>query len=497
MTLQPEVRDLRARCLAIAAYVLLGNACTGGPVGSGTGLLEPGARLVVSAPTATSDPLGVDYYAKLPTGAAQRQALCGRGNQDRFSRWYCAQPSPTIDSLKTVLTGLSLNNRPLFAVNAASNSVFGRSVSSINPRAIIFSASRVDYCAVGYSRGAGAVEVIGYDPVKQDLNFYLVRYGLACDANRSCSNADRYLESNESGWTTADVYDDTDLKNTALDCLQCHQPGGIGTPRVLRMQELVNPWPHWLRANRGSSVLLNQFLAAHLPGAVAGGRGVVTGIGASDQRYAGISIDAYETPEVSLGDPMAMQLQLIEGFGFDKAPSVVTYDGSKNNGDDPNYRGPPDETWLSAYEQALAGRIMAPPYFGIDPFDPDKVQAAIEGYASALAGNREQMPDVGALYRDGAQPFIGLVAPDAINGQAVSVKQVVTYKCGTCHNGLFPGISRNEFVADDFPDRLTAAQRARVLERINASDTSPLRMPPVLFGDLSGSQKAAIAGALQ
>ncbi|HET6347327.1 MAG TPA: hypothetical protein VFH51_20515 [Myxococcota bacterium] len=440
----------------------------------------------------------MDYYAKLPAGAPQRQALCGRGNQDRFARWYCAQPSPTIDSLRTVLTGLALNNRPLFAANAASNSVFGRSVSSINPRTIIFSASRVDYCAVGYSRGAGAVEVIGYDPVKKDLNFYLVRYGLACDANRSCSNADRYLESNESGWTTADVYDDTDLKNTALDCLQCHQPGGTGTPRILRMQELLNPWPHWLRANRGSSVLLNQFLAAHLPGAVAGGRGTtVTGSGASDQRYAGIPIDSYETPELSFGDPLAMQLQLIEGFGFNNAPNVVAYDGSKNNGDDPNYRGPPDATWLSAYEQALAGRIMAPPHFGIDPFDPDKVEAAIDGYARASAGRPEQMPDVGALYRDGVQPFIGLVAPDAVNGQPLSVKQIVTYKCGTCHNGLFPGISRNEFVAGDFPDRLTPAQRAKVIDRINAPDTSPLRMPPALFGDLSRSQKEAIAGALQ
>jgi hypothetical protein len=135
--------------LALVCSALLCNACMGGPVGSGATTGDAGEGLVVSAPITTSDPLAVDYYGKLPTGAAQRQALCSRGNQDRFFRWYCGASAPIINSLSSILTGMSLNNRPLFAVNAASNSLFSRSVSSINPRTIIFSASRVDACAVG------------------------------------------------------------------------------------------------------------------------------------------------------------------------------------------------------------------------------------------------------------------------------------------------------------------------------------------------------------
>ena len=50
----------------------------------------------------------------------------------------------------------------------------------------------------------------------------------------------------------------------AANCSQCHQPGGPGTPKILRMQELQFPWIHFLfNEPQGNTYLRSDFHAAH------------------------------------------------------------------------------------------------------------------------------------------------------------------------------------------------------------------------------------------
>src|SRR4029077_20277911 len=68
-------------------------------------------------------------------------------------------------------------------------------------------------------------------------------YGKSCDPD--CPNSELFTAKTESNWQSFTVYGDPDINDTPLDCLQCHQPGGTGTKRILRMQERQSPWTHW------------------------------------------------------------------------------------------------------------------------------------------------------------------------------------------------------------------------------------------------------------
>ena len=70
-----------------------------------------------------------------------------------------------------------------------------------------------------------------------------VKWGFqhACDATpEGCSNADVLTPAVESNFTGVySLYNEEDIKNTILDCQQCHQTGGPNSQKILRMQELV------------------------------------------------------------------------------------------------------------------------------------------------------------------------------------------------------------------------------------------------------------------
>ena len=61
----------------------------------------------------------------------------------------------------------------------------------------------------------------------------------ACQVT-GCTKADLLTSAAEANFTDWTIADDFELRNTVLDCRQCHQPGGPGTRSVLRMQELLS-----------------------------------------------------------------------------------------------------------------------------------------------------------------------------------------------------------------------------------------------------------------
>ncbi|HET6347328.1 MAG TPA: hypothetical protein VFH51_20520, partial [Myxococcota bacterium] len=160
---------------------------------------------------------------------------------------------------------------------------------------------------------------------------------------------------------------------------------------------------------------------------------------------------------------------------------------------------PPPAPWVAMYEAALRGDIMYPPHFAVDPFDPRRVLDATAGYRAVVAGASapSAMPDLAEVYSDTALSYIGIVTPDRIDGAALSARTLVAAKCGHCHNGKFPGISRNDFDFHDFPAQLSDSMKATLRQRLELPADDPLHMPPSLFSILSSQQIRTIEAVLE
>ena len=418
------------------------------------------------------EPKRLDYFEPLQKGEAQWASLCSRGNADRVTNFFCATPRPNITSLEQLLVGLGLKNPAQpnnmgFVLSGHSSSLVTTKTTVINPRALIFTPEGTpDYVVLGFVRGDGFAELAAFDTTNQRINFFLVKINKPCDPD--CSNFERFSSAAESGWTSIDVYNDQDIKNTALDCLQCHQPGGINAQRILRMQELQDPWTHFFRDNRPSNVLLAKFQQYH-PG----------------ETYAGIPANI-----IANSDPADLE-DVVRAAGFDLQPNEFATEQIETElAANPNAIPP---TWLEQYNRSIAGTEISTPYFKIDPYDPAKVDAAGLAYREILEGTRPtaDMPEMTHMFSDEALEHLGFTA--AAN---LDAKGIINHRCGTCHNGTFPGISRNNFNVADFPDNLSPEMRDKILLRINMPETSRFRMPPVMFSKLNDQQVGTIENAL-
>jgi hypothetical protein len=288
----------------------------------------PGDDWGIETKSPTLNP--VEHLAR---GRAQRTLTCGRGNQDRLAQWYCAgETAPVVTGIEDLMVALGVKdlanpNAMLFALTSHSSSLVTRSTSVLNPRAVVFSQpGELDYLAVGFVRGDGFAEVAAFDPSKQQINFYLVSYKKGCEPE--CSNVERFTPVNESGWMDVTIYNDQDLKNSVVDCLQCHQPEGSASgQRILRMQELQDPWTHWFRNNRGTNPLLQTFRSTHV-----------------NEDYAAIPAGI-----INNSDPADLE-DFVRDGGFGNQPNE--FSGDQVNADDITV-DTPNATWLGYYENAV------------------------------------------------------------------------------------------------------------------------------------------------
>lgn len=469
--------------LSISLLVAATSACTPSvsDLGGGNGHRNSDKNSGQTDPPAVAgidddwglEPVRLDYFEPLLKGDAQYAALCARGNADRVTNYFCQTPRPQITSLEQLLVGLGLKNpanpgQMRFAISGHSSSLVTTKTTVINPRAIIFTqaGAAADYVALGFVRGDGFAELAAFDTVNQRVNFFVVKIHKACDPE--CSNFERFSPEAETGWSGITVYGDPDLKNTALDCLQCHQPGGVNGTRMLRMQELQDPWTHWFRDNRPSLALLNKFQQYH-PG----------------ETFAGIPANL-----VANSDPADLE-DFVRAGGFDLQPNEFQTDTIADE-----LAANPDQippTWMEQYNRALAGTEISTPFFMISPYDEAKVDAAGLAYQEILSGTRPQtdMPEMTELFREDAKGLLGFEA-----GSNLDAKGIVQHRCGTCHAGNFPGISRNNFDVADFPNNLTPDMRDKILLRISMPETSRFRMPPMIFSKLNDEQVSAIEAAI-
>ena len=243
------------------------------------------------------------HFAELKEGEDQMTLLCERnaGKSNVVLQKFCVEKLrlTNIVELQQALNVVIPPNMgqgdigqggvPGYAMQGHSSSLVGQFVSAINPRVILFNSqnpntdarSAEDFVAMGFVRGEQFAEIIVVNldaqgnpvmlpdsdgnPTIKDVSLFLVAFKQACNAKPEGCNAGELLTpAVESNWTEFTVYQDEDLKNTIVDCRHCHQPEGLGTQKFGRMQELRNPWVHWMRDNRDNGVtLLDDYFAAH------------------------------------------------------------------------------------------------------------------------------------------------------------------------------------------------------------------------------------------
>ena len=435
------------------------------------------------------------------------EQICARGNGDAVSRAFCDGPPPKVKSLRDLqaVVGLAFvpgdllngdrddhgvllaTGNPAFAITGNSSSLVAQFVSAVNPRAIVFTATnRLEtpspgFVAMGFTRGEQFVELVAQDPVRDELNFFLFQFEQACSASsRGCTRADLLTPAIESDFTATALSQDVDLRNTVLDCLQCHQAQGAGTKKILRMQELQNPWTHWLRSKsagpgdnpEGGQALLRQYTAAH---------------GTED--YAGIPGAAIQN-----ADPRRLE-GLLENNGFVAQPNEfptqqIEAEVKLSNAQQPQVNLPAgmSATWQRLYDDAVAGNAIPPPYHDVQVTDPAKLTAYTAGYQAVMAGNpsaAQTLPELSELFLDEAVADLSFVPKAGLDGRGIMM-----HMCQQCHNPrLDQTISRARFdVIKLVRGELSQEEKDRAIARLTLEATNPAKMPPPRFRRLSDAE---------
>jgi cytochrome c553 len=459
-----------------------------GTVDSGTAGSNSGADPLDTA----TDPLTA--LNGLKQGNEQLAALCARNNGDAVSKAFCASPTPpaitSVVELQTLL-GLGFkagnnnngsNGNPAFVLTGHSSSLVTRFTSAINPRAIIFTPPRstgrvgtptplATFVAMGFVRGEQFVELISNDPTANggqgDLNFFLFRFEQACNAGMAgCTTDDLLTPKVEGGFTSYTLYQDTDIKNTIFDCNQCHQTGGPGTAKILRMQELQNPWGHFFRNNRANGqALLADFGAAHT----------------TAEAYAGIPGAA-----ITNSDPAQLE-GLVENQGFKAQPNEFATGKILDQG--------ANTSWMPLYANSMKSLDIPPPYHQNRVTDPAKLTTATTAYKAAMAGTPLTM-DIRDVFLDSAaqdmsfRPSTDLVT--ASNGLGIMVQI-----CQQCHNpALDQTLTRAKFDVTKLAT-MDPAEKAKAIQRLDLNETAFRRMPPPRFRGLSAEEIQMVTAELQ
>ncbi|HKU40194.1 MAG TPA: hypothetical protein VJR89_18670, partial [Polyangiales bacterium] len=183
--------------------------------------------------------------------------FCARQPDDFVADVFCGESAPVIRNLQELQAALRVAPGPIspekrdtqkadtlfvrFPILLGhSTALSGHVVSPLNPRALLMGIGTV----VAFQRGVQRVEIATLARDRGGFNFYLLQFERACDAEpEGCSPVERFTARIERDWTSVRLNDAEDLKNTPLDCRQCHQRGRESA--ALLMRELDLPWTHF------------------------------------------------------------------------------------------------------------------------------------------------------------------------------------------------------------------------------------------------------------
>ena len=451
--------------LCIGSVIACGNADIGH--GNGGGDSGPDAGVIP-----TSDPLD-----GLPTGVEQWTLLCAKGYGDMISAKFCAGSTPpALGSLLDLQTLLGLtvapnpnrdpniNKNVRVAFAAVSTALGLRQVSPLNPRALMmtpFNANNTPnptYQVMAFARGETFVELVANDPGANTLRFFLLRFNLPCQTTTpGCNHADLLTSTIESGWTGYTIYDDAAIVNTTLDCMNCHQPAGPGTTKMLRMQEFANPWMHWFYEERPSNkLLLDAFHAVH-------------------------TIDYANVPSVNVdaAGPAVLQ-RLLSNNGFAAQPNA--FDTTKIQNETALGQS---TTWDALYAKSVAGTEIPTPYFAA-PHSDAKIAAMTSAYQQVIAGTlpRDQLPDISDTLQDSVLADMSIRPKPGLDGRGI-----MTHMCTMCHNSkLDQTLTRAKFNVANYA-AMSRLEKDEAIHRIQLADGDAKKMPPARFHVLSDAER--------
>jgi hypothetical protein len=182
-----------------------------------------------------------DAIARLPDLQEQKKRICDspKSNDDVVKDLFCSGKLQDIETMQSLLTELGLDpGAPGALGKTAHFETIGRSASldaaNVSPRrpAMVITGLGDKRIAVHFARGTAAVEIIAKDRKANQLNFYLMTYGIDCDAKK-CTAREFASDKLESGWKDINLYSDTHLQNTGLDCRNCHTTDRNGERKFL------------------------------------------------------------------------------------------------------------------------------------------------------------------------------------------------------------------------------------------------------------------------
>lgn len=356
-----------------------------------------------------------------------------------------------------------------------STALAGRLVSPTNPRVIVLTNDAI----MTFQRGVQRVEIATPARDGAGYDLYLLEFKRGCDdAAGGCRPGDLYSEQIESGWTDVTIRDDEQLKNTALDCRQCHARGR--EHNGLLMRELEKPWTHFFLPNV-------QVDPAGLPG-VSGidlTRDFVKAHG--DETYANVPAAVMQqcSPPFLQGLAGAQQPLFFDAYAIERERWPA---GAKA---DPQ----PSPLWEKAYEAFKRGEQLALPYLDARATDAGKQAQLTEAYTRYRNGemSAHELPDFADVFPDDPElrARIGLeVSPDA------SAPEALIQACGSCHNDVLDqSLSRARFNID--LSRLDREELDRAIERIELPATAAGAMPPSEFRELTPEQRARVIAYLK
>jgi hypothetical protein len=429
---------------------------------------------------------------ELPWDPDQLDRVCERNNQDPIALRLCGISPPSITGMPSLYAALQASVSPSqVGLLGNSTSVSARKVSALNPRVLVnLPFDNDDIGAVAFSRGEQMVELVGYDPVADVLNFYALPFFQACnDDTDGCSLADRYTEAVESDWEKWTLYQDIDVVNTPLDCLTCHQPGGPDSPRLLLNRQSTEPWMHWFPSfaiqtpgdTQSTTVLTPLFAAMH----------------GADETYAGVPIDLILPPAPFAAGIVSQQLLENYWVPHGGPPPPLTALGQPYEFDsaavEADLAGGSTATWDDYYTEVVAGLRLPIPYHDHDVTDPDKRTAVVDSYNAVVSGaaDPDTLLDPADVFAPETEVALSFrPRPDA------SAEEVLHHVCQRCHNDrLDQTLSRANFNAEH-PDALTKMQRATALARVMLPDGAEGKMPPRRFATLEDDALETLADFL-
>jgi hypothetical protein len=437
------------------------------------GLLVAGAGSACHA-----DPEALDRDAGADSGdsASVTPGFCARDDEDAVRDVFCGDGPPQVRGLSDLqellgvqphapnpnapYVGDPLKDNPFSAVGsvsvmAHSTSLSGHLVSPINPRVLILGANNI----MTFTRGVQRIELISISRVTKKLNFYLLSFEQACNASKhGCRPGDLYTPRLESDWMRVSIHDDEELKNTPLDCRQCHQRN-LEKPTLL-MRELEGPWTHFFQPTIFDETipgvhggdLMRDYLAAK-----------------GDEVYGG-----YDLSTISGVAPVILQMRvgIVQPLNFDSFRILTERYPDGHDTVEPH----PSPTWEAAYEAFKRGEQLALPYLDQRATDPDKQRALTEAYRRYHDGElaADELPDLADIYPDDP----ALRAKMGVQTESdATAEDALIQACGSCHNDVLDqSLSRAKFNID--VSRMDRAELDRAIQRMRRPRSAPGAMPP-------------------